>query len=335
MSKKFNVAIAGVTGPVGQAMLDVLAERKFPVKNVFALDAADEAGDTVFFGLRELVVGDIAEFDFATADIVLFAPETGLGREYAARAVQAGCRVVDVSPQHLLDAAVPMVVPEVNPAAVEGQALVASPASVVVPLLVALKPLHDAAGVTRVNVTVMQAVSDDGRPAIDELASQTMALFNQQDMDTTVYPKRIAFNVLPQAGTMTPSGYTSEEAVLADQTRRILGEDVKVNATCVRVPLFFGHAFAVHLETRDGIDAARARELLAAAPGIKIKDDAVSGGWATPMDVAGQDAVLVSRIRKDVSCDKGINLWIVADNVRKGMATNAVQIAELLARTAD
>lgn len=335
MSKKFNVAIAGATGPVGQAMLDVLAERKFPVKNVFALEAADEAGDTVFFGTRELVVGDIAEFDFASADLVLFAPEAGLSQPYAERAVRAGCRVVDASSAFHQDPAVPLVVPEANPAAVAGQALVASPAAVAVPLLVALKPLHDAVGIVRADVTALLAVSGDGRPAIDELASQTMALFNQQDMETAVYPQRIAFNLLPQAGAMNASGHAGEELALVEQTRRILSGDVAISASCVRVPLFFGHAFTVHLETRDVLDPARARALLATAPGIQLKDDAVSGGWATPMEAAGQDAVLVSRIRESLSGGQGIDLWIVADNIRKGMATNAVQIAELLAGQAD
>ncbi|MFO1419219.1 MAG: aspartate-semialdehyde dehydrogenase [Methylotetracoccus sp.] len=337
MTKKFDVAVLGATGAVGETMLSVLAERRFPVGTVHALASARSAGRLVDFGDSTLAVQDVDGFDWSKAQIGLFSAGASVSAIHGPRAAAAGCVVVDNTSCFRYEADIPLVVPEVNAARIAdylARGIIANPNCSTIQMLVALKPIYDAVGITRINVCTYQAVSGTGKKAIEELAAQTAKLLNGKPVEPVVYPKQIAFNVLPQIDVFLENGYTKEEMKMVWETRKILGDDsIEVNPTTVRVPVFYGHSEAVHIETRDKISAEAARALLREAPGVTVIDDRVPGGYPTAVtEASGHDAVYVGRIREDISHPRGLNLWIVADNIRKGAALNSVQIAEVLAR---
>ncbi|MBI2800539.1 MAG: aspartate-semialdehyde dehydrogenase [Gammaproteobacteria bacterium] len=338
MAKKFNVAVVGATGAVGESMLSILAERKFPFGDVYAVASARSAGNRIPFNDTYLKVRDLETFDFSTVHIGLFSPGASVSKIYAPKAAAAGCVVIDNTSQFRYDDDIPLVVPEVNPAAVAGytnRGIIANPNCSTIQMLVALKPIYDAAGIERINVCTYQAVSGTGKEAIEELATQTAALLNATPIATKVYPKQIAFNCLPQIDTFQDNGYTKEEMKIVWETQKIMGDlDILVNPTAVRVPVFFGHSEAIHIETRRKLTAEAARALLSKAPGVKVIDERRDGGYPTAVtDAAQVDAVFVGRIREDISHPRGLNLWVVADNVRKGAALNSIQIAEILVKS--
>jgi aspartate-semialdehyde dehydrogenase len=338
MSRTYKVAVVGATGAVGEVMLAVLAERKFPVSELVALASERSAGGEVAFGNREVMVRDLATFDPTGVDIALFSAGGAISKQYAPKFAAAGAVVIDNSSAFRQDDDVPLVVAEVNPEMVRQRprGIIANPNCSTMQMLVALAPLHRAAGIERINVATYQSVSGTGRRALEELGKQTAGLLNFQPVEPEVYPVQIAFNVIPHGGDFTDNGYTTEEMKLVWETRKILGdESIRVNATVVRVPVFYGHSEAVNIETRDKLDAVAARTLLEAAPGVEVVDEPVGGGYPTPVTHAsGNDPVYVGRIRDDLSHPRGLNLWIVSDNIRKGAALNAVQIAELVAAEA-
>jgi aspartate-semialdehyde dehydrogenase len=335
MSKLFKVAVVGATGAVGEVMLSILAERNFPIGELVAVASERSAGKRVTCGKREVVVQDLATFDPTGVDIALFSAGGSTSKEYAPKFAAAGAVVIDNSSAFRYDDDVPLVVSEVNPEAVKTRprGIIANPNCSTMQMLVALKPIFDAAGIERLNIATYQSVSGTGQRALEELGRQTAALLNFQDVDPEVYPVQIAFNVIPHGGDFTDNGYTTEEMKLVWETQKILGDDtIRVNATVVRVPVFYGHSEAVNVETRDKLSAADARKLLRKAPGVQVVDEHKNGGYPTPVTHAsGKDPVYVGRIRDDLSHPRGLNLWIVADNIRKGAALNAVQIAELVA----
>ena len=335
MSKTFDVAVVGATGAVGETMLSILAERKFPVGEVYALASSRSAGKKVEFGDKLLTVQDLAEFDFSRAQIGLFSAGASISEIYAPKAAAAGCVVIDNTSQFRYDDDIPLVVPEVNPHAIADhkvRGIIANPNCSTIQMLVALKPIKDAVGIKRINVATYQAVSGTGKEAIEELAGQTANLLNAKPIKAEVYPKQIAFNVLPHIDVFLDNGYTKEEMKMVWETRKIFEDDaIEVNPTAVRVPVFFGHSEAVHIETGEKITAEKARELLSRAEGVVVLDDRNDGGYATAVtEGANNDPVYVSRIREDISHPKGLDMWVVADNVRKGAALNSVQIAEIL-----
>ena len=335
MSRQFKVAVVGATGAVGEVMLSILAERDFPVGELVALASERSAGSTVKFGNRDVVVQDLATFDPAGTDIALFSAGGSTSKEYAPKFAAAGAVVIDNSSAFRNDDDVPLVVSEVNPGAVKQRprGIIANPNCSTMQMLVALAPLHRKAVIERINVATYQSVSGTGRRALEELGKQTAGLLNFQTVEPSVYPVQIAFNVIPHGGDFLDNGYTSEEMKLVWETRKILADDsIRVNATVVRVPVFYGHSEAVNIETRDKLSATEARALLEAAPGVEVVDEPVGGGYPTPVTHAsGTDPVYVGRIREDFSHPRALNLWIVSDNIRKGAALNAVQIAELVA----
>jgi aspartate-semialdehyde dehydrogenase len=334
MKKQYDVCILGATGAVGEVMLSILEQRKFPVRNIYPLASSRSAGSKVSFKGEELTVIDVDDFDFSKAQIGLFSAGGSVSEKYAPIAAAAGCVVIDNTAHFRYDRDIPLVVPEVNPHAIaqyKNRGIIANPNCSTIQMLVALKPIHDAVGIARINVATYQAVSGTGKEAIDELAEQTRALFNHKDAKIEVYPKRIAFNVLPHIDVFMENGYTKEEMKMVWETRKIMEDDsIEVNPTAVRVPVFYGHSEAIHIETRKKITAAAARALLEKAPGVVVMDKREAGGYPTPIDAAGNDATYVGRIREDISHPMGLNLWVVSDNVRKGAALNSVQIAEIL-----
>ncbi len=336
MGRTFNVAVVGATGAVGQVMLSVLAERRFPVNTVVALASAKSAGKTVRCGQRDLVVQDLAGFDPAGIDIALFSAGGAISKHYAPKFAAAGAVVIDNSSAFRHEADVPLVVSEVNPQQIahRPRGIIANPNCSTMQMLVALAPIHRAVGIERINVATYQSVSGTGQKAIEELQRQDAALANGGQARAEVYPVQIARNVIPHGGDFLDNGYTTEEMKLVWETRKILGDaSIQVNATVVRVPVVYGHSEAVHLETRQKITAAQARALLEQAPGVEVVDEPRGGGYPTPVThAAGTDPTWVGRIREDISHPRGLDLWIVSDNIRKGAALNAVQIAEWLAQ---
>jgi len=335
MTKVYNVAVVGATGAVGEAMLSILEERHFPVGEVYALASSNSVGKRIAFKGESLKVQDLATFDFSKAQIGLFSPGAAVSEIYAPIAAAAGCIVIDNTSQFRYDDDIPLIIPEVNPERIidyKKRGIIANPNCSTIQMLVALKPIYDAVGITRINVCTYQAVSGTGKEAIEELGKQTLNLLNLQAISASVYPKQIAFNVLPQIDVFMDNGYTKEEMKMVWETQKILGDDsVKVNATAVRVPVFFGHSEAVHIETRTKISADAVKALLEKAPGITVLDVRKDGGYPTAVtESSGNDDVFVGRIREDISHPQGIDLWVVGDNVRKGAALNSVQIAELL-----
>ena len=337
MTKEYDVAVVGATGAVGETMMAILEERDFPVRNLYPLASARSAGSRIQFKGKHYTVQDLSEFDFSKAQSGLFSAGGSISEEYAPKAAEAGCVVIDNTAHFRYDDDIPLVVPEVNPHAIAGykkRGIIANPNCSTIQMLVALKPIYDAVGIERINVCTYQAVSGTGKNAIEELAGQTANLLNTKDVKTEVYPKQIAFNVLPHIDVFQDNGYTKEEMKMVWETNKIFEDDsILVNPTAVRVPVFFGHSEALHIETKEKITAQRATELLQAFDGVEVMDERNDGGYATAVtEGAGNDAVYVSRIREDISHPRGLDLWVVADNVRKGAALNSVQIAEILIR---
>ena len=336
MSKRYRVAVVGATGLVGDTMIKVLEERAFPVSELYPLASNRSLGRSVSFAGRELPVQELAAFDFSQADIGLFSAGAEISAQYAPKAAAAGCIVIDNTSQFRYQDDIPLVVPEVNAHAIAGfrnRGIIANPNCSTIQMVVVLKPIHDAAGIERINVATYQSVSGAGKEAVEELAAQAAALLNGRPIDPPQQiAKQIAFNCVPQIDQFQPNGYTKEEMKMFWETRKIMEDaSIRVNATAVRVPVFYGHSEAVHIETRVKITAAEARALLERAPGVQVIDERKNGGYPTAVvDGAGSDPVWVGRIREDISHPRGLDLWIVSDNVRKGAALNSVQIAELL-----
>ena len=335
MSRQFKVAVVGATGAVGEVMLSILAERDFPASEVIALASERSAGTTVAFGNGDLVVQDLATFDPSGVDIALFSAGGATSKEYGPKFAAAGVVVIDNSSTFRYDDDVPLVVSEVNPDAIRNRprGIIANPNCSTMQLMVALKPIFDAAGIERINVATYQSVSGAGRSGLEELGVQTGKLLNFQDIEPKKFQAQIAFNLIPHIDDFQDNGYTKEEMKLVWETRKILGDDaIQVNPTAVRVPVFYGHSEAVNVETREKLSAEAARALLERAPGVVVVDERRAGGYPTPVTHAsGNDAVYVGRIREDLSHPRALNLWVVSDNIRKGAALNAVQIAELVA----
>lgn len=336
-TRLFNVAIVGATGAVGETLLEVLAERNFPVDNLYLLASERSAGTTKKFKGKSIRVEDLAKFDFSKVQIGLFSAGGDISAKYAPIAAAAGCVVIDNTSHFRYDDDKPLIVPEVNAHAIakyKDTNIIANPNCSTIQMVVALKPIYDAVGIERINVCTYQAVSGTGKSAMEELAGQTAALLNGKKIETEVYPKQIAFNALPQIDVFQENGYTKEEMKMVWETKKIFEDDsIEVNPTAVRIPAFYGHSEACHIETKEKITAARATELLEAFDGIVVIDKHEDGGYPTAVtDASGTDPVYVGRIREDISHPRGLNMWVVADNVRKGAATNSVQIAECLVR---
>ena len=338
MTRAFKVAVVGASGVVGETLIRVLEERAFPVGELFALASQRSLGKKVRFGGTDVPVDDLELFDFRRAEIGFFCAGVTVSRAHVPRASAAGCIVIDNTSQFRLEEDVPLVVPEVNAELIGeyvNRGIIANPNCSTIQMMVAVKPLYDVAGIERINVATYQAVSGAGRRAVEELAVQSAALLGGQGpVHAEVIPKQIAFNCVPQIDEFLENGYTREEMKMLWETRKILADPaIRVNATAVRVPVFFGHSQAVHLETRARVTAEQARALLAKAPGVEVMDERRPGGYPTAAtEAANRDTVYVGRIREDISTDRGLNLWLVADNVRKGAATNSIQIAEILVR---
>ncbi len=335
MSKLYDIAVVGATGAVGETILKVLEERNFPVGKLYLLASSRSAGKRVEFNGKWLVVEDLETFDFSQVQIGLFSPGANISKIYAPKAAEAGCVVIDNTSEFRYDDDIPLVVPEVNPAAVadyKNRGIISNPNCSTIQMLVALKPIYDAVGIKRVNVATYQAVSGTGKEAITELVTQTASLLNMKPVEIKVYPKQIAFNCIPQIDVFMDNGYTKEEMKMVWETKKIMGDDaILVNPTAVRVPVFYGHSEALHIETDRKITAAETKALMEKTAGIVLIDEQVDGGYPTAVsDAVNTDPVYVGRIREDISTENGINMWVVADNVRKGAATNTVQIAELL-----
>ncbi len=339
MSKRYTVAVVGATGAVGQTLLDILHARKFPVEKMIPLASAKSAGSRVKFGSESIVAKNLADFDFKGVDIALFSAGGSVSAEHAPRAAAAGAVVVDNTSHFRYDPEIPLVVSEVNPEAIAGykkHGIIANPNCSTMQMLVALKPIHDAAKIVRINVATYQSVSGAGRSGLDELGKQTADLLSFKKAKPKKFPVQIAFNLIPQIDVFQENGYTKEEMKMVWETQKILDPTIVVNPTCVRVPVFYGHSEAVHIETERKITAAEAKQLLRIFPGVELVDDPGAENDAFPTPVthgAGKDPVFVGRIREDVSHPRGLNMWIVSDNIRKGAALNAVQIAELLVKS--
>jgi aspartate-semialdehyde dehydrogenase len=336
MSSAYKVAVVGATGAVGQQMVACLDERHFPVAELKPLASERSIGSTVSFRGREIPVEVLTPESFDGMEIALFSAGGEISKRYAPLAAAAGAVVVDNSSAWRMDPEVPLVVPEVNPqdiALYRKRGIIANPNCSTIQMVVVLKPLHDAARIKRVVVSSYQAVSGTGQKAVEELADQARALFMHQELKVKVYPHRIAFNVLPHIDVFLDNGYTREEMKMVDETKKIMGDDsIQVTATTVRVPVFYGHSEAVNIETERKLTPEAARQILSQAPGVKVVDNPAKFEYPMPLDAAGQDLTLVGRIREDFTIANGLNLWVVADNLRKGAATNAVQIAEMLIR---
>ncbi|MEL7310479.1 MAG: aspartate-semialdehyde dehydrogenase [Pseudomonadota bacterium] len=334
--RDIDVAVVGATGAVGEVILEILAERGFTSGAVHALASERSVGKRVTYGERTLKVADLATFDFSTVKIALFSAGGSISAEYAPKAAAAGCVVIDNTSHFRQDDDVPLVVTEVNPERIADFSMcniIANPNCSTMQMLVALKPIYDAAGIARINVATYQAVSGAGRRTIEALAGQTARLLNGKPLELGDDEPQFAFNAVPHIDTFQDNGYTREEMKMVWETRKILDDsDIMVNATAVRIPVFYGHSEAINIETKRPITAKKVREILCSAPGVSVMDEAVYGGYPTPVtEAAGHDPVFIGRIRDDISHPQGINLWVVADNIRKGAALNSVQIAEILA----
>ncbi len=332
----YKVVVVGATGNVGREMLNILAEREFPVDKIAALASRRSLGTEVSFGDRTLKTEDLDQFDFTGWDMALFAVGSEATGEYAPKAAKAGCVVIDNSSLYRYDRDVPLIVPEVNPQAVHGYAkknIIANPNCSTAQMVVALKPLHDRAKIKRVVVSTYQSVSGAGKEGVDELWDQTKSIYNPtDDKPPKKFTKQIAFNVIPHIDVFLDDGSTKEEWKMVAETKKIVDPAIKVTATCVRVPVFVGHAEAINIEFEEFLDEDEARDILRESPGIMVIDKREDGGYVTPVECVGDFATFISRIRQDSTIDNGLNLWCVSDNLRKGAALNAVQIAELLGR---
>jgi len=333
MHSTLDIAVVGATGVVGEMMLRVLSERQFPVGKVYPLASESSAGNKVFFGEKRLTVQDLSTFDFSKVQIAFFSAGSEVSAEYAPKAADLGCIVIDNTSCFRYERDVPLIIPEVNPTAIEDyreRNIIANPNCSTIQMLVALKPIYDALGISRINVSTYQSVSGAGKKAIEELASQTAQLMNGQEAIGDVFPVQMAFNAIPHIDEFQDNGYTKEEMKMVWETHKIFGNsDIEVNPTAVRVPVFYGHSEAIHIETNQATSAEEVKSILQQAPGVVVVDDGDEYPTAIT-HAADQDAVYIGRIRQDLSQSNGVNLWVVADNIRKGAATNAVQIAELL-----
>jgi aspartate-semialdehyde dehydrogenase len=337
MSDTYNVAVVGATGVVGEALFEILAQRKFPVGRIHALASERSLGKAVTFGKRKLDVENLADFDFTGIDIGLFSAGASISDVYAPKAAAAGCVVVDNTSRFRYEEHIPLVVPEVNPEKIAdytSAGIIANPNCSTIQMVVALKPIYDAVGISRINVATYQAVSGAGRQAIEDLARHSADMLSGRPVERKGKAKQIAFNAVPHIDVFLENRYTKEEMKMVWETRKIMGDDsIQVNPTAVRIPAFFGHSEAVHIETRKKISAAEVCELLRHAPGVELLDGTDTGEYPTAVtEASGHDPVYVGRVREDISHPTGINLWIVADNIRKGAALNSVQIAEILAK---
>ncbi|MDE0781184.1 MAG: aspartate-semialdehyde dehydrogenase, partial [Alphaproteobacteria bacterium] len=332
----YKVAVVGATGNVGREMLQTLSEREFPVDEVVALASERSIGREVSFGDKTILkVQSLEDYDFTGTDIALFSPGSKISAKFAPKAAAKGCIVIDNTSQFRMDPDVPLIVPEVNPGAVAGYTkrnIIANPNCSTIQMVVALKPLHDAFGIERVVVSTYQSVSGGGKDAMDELFNQTRAVYVNDPIEPKQFTKQIAFNVIPHIDIFMDDGSTKEEWKMMVETKKILDPKIKLTATCVRVPVFIGHAEAINIEFSKEVSAKQAREILRNAPGVAVIDHRANEGYVTPEESAGEDAVYVSRIREDATIENGLNIWVVADNLRKGAALNTVQIAELLDR---
>jgi len=330
----YKVVVVGATGNVGREMLNILHERAFPIDEIAALASRKSLGSEVSFGDKTLITRDLASFDFKGWDIALFAIGSQATKEFAPKAAAAGCVVIDNSSLYRYDPDVPLIVPEVNADAITGYAkknIIANPNCSTAQMVVALKPLHDRARIKRVVVSTYQSVSGAGREGMDELWDQTKSIYNPvTDVPPKTFQKQIAFNVIPQIDVMMDDGTTKEEWKMVAETKKIMDPKIKVTATCVRVPVFVGHSEAINIEFEDFLDEDEARDILRESPGVLVIDKREDGGYVTPIECVGDYATFVSRIRQDSTLENGINLWCVSDNLRKGAALNAVQIAEVL-----
>ena len=337
MSKKtsYKVAMVGATGAVGETLLSILAERDFPVSELVPLASERSAGGTVEFNGKPYVVQDLAKYDFDGVDIAFFSAGGSVSREHAPRAAAAGAVVIDNTSEFRYQDDIPLVVSEVNPHAIADytvRGIIANPNCSTMQMLVALAPIHREVGIERINVATYQSVSGAGRSGMEELGKQTAQMLNFQEVETAKFPKQIAFNVIPQVDVFLDDGSTKEEWKMVVETKKILDPSIKLTATCVRVPVFVGHSEAVNIEFENEIGANEARDILREAPGVLVVDKHENGGYVTPVECVGDYATYVSRIREDPTVENGLSLWVVSDNLRKGAALNAVQIAELLGR---
>lgn len=335
--KKVNVAILGVTGAVGEVMLEILESRGFPIGEFYPLASERSAGETIRFNKKTYYILDAAEFDFSKADIAFFSAGSSVSEQYVPIATSLGCVVIDNTSLFRRDPDVPLVIPEVNPEAIADYAvknIIANPNCSTIQMLVALYPLHQVAKIKRINVATYQSVSGKGRSAVNELSHQTIELLNGRKAKPEVFSRSIAFNVIPHIDDFEENGFTKEEMKMIWETKKIFNDsEIGVNPTCVRVPVFYGHSEAIHIETERKLSVAEARKILQSAPGVRVVDNPAKNDYPCPLSEAtGEDDVLVGRLREDLSIENGLNLWVVADNVRKGAALNSIQIAEILVR---
>lgn len=327
-----RVAVVGATGNVGREMLSILDERKFPVDEIFALASSKSKGNTVGFGKKEIIVEDLSEFDFSKADIALFSAGGKISSEYAPKAADKGCVVIDNSSKFRMDEDIPLIVPEVNADQIpdyKERKIIANPNCSTIQMVVALKPLYDLSKIKRVIVSSYQSTSGAGKEAMEELFEQTKGIFSNSPVDPNIFQKQISFNVIPQIGSFESSGYTEEEEKMINETKKILDPNINVSATCVRVPTFIGHAESINIEFEEYVSSEDAVKALSDAPGCNVESFG-SEEYMTPIECVGDDATFISRVRNDDSIKNGLNLWVVSDNLRKGAALNAIQIAEIL-----
>ena len=337
MSEKYNIAVVGATGAVGREIINILEERKFPIENLYLLASSRSQGQKINFQDQEIVVGDLSEFDFSLVNIGLFSPGGSVSAEFAPKAASAGCIVIDNTSHFRMQDNIPLLVPEVNAKVLEDffenknrSNIIANPNCSTIQMVVALKPLHDAAIINRIVVSTYQAVSGAGKSAMDELFNQTQNIYTNKQIEKNKFTKQIAFNAIPHIDKFTDNGNTKEEQKMIDETKKILDQGINVSATCVRIPVFVSHSESINIEFDSPLSAKKATELLNSFESISVVDYHKDEGYVTPVEAAGEDKVYVSRIREDQSIDNGLNIWVVSDNLRKGAALNAVQIAELL-----
>ena len=337
MSEKYNIAVVGATGAVGREIINILEERKFPIENLYLLASSRSQGQKINFQDQEIVVGDLSEFDFSLVNIGLFSPGGSVSAEFAPKAASAGCIVIDNTSHFRMQDNIPLLVPEVNAKVLEDffenknrSNIIANPNCSTIQMVVALKPLHDAAIINRIVVSTYQAVSGAGKSAMDELFNQTQNIYTNKQIEKNKFTKQIAFNAIPHIDKFTDNGNTKEEQKMIDETKKILDQGINVSATCVRIPVFVSHSESINIEFDSPLSAKKATELLNSFESISVVDYHKDEGYVTPVEAAGEDKVYVSRIREDQSIDNGLNIWVVSDNLRKGAALNAVQIAELI-----
>ena len=337
MSQKYNIAVAGATGAVGNEIIQILDQRDFPIDNLYLLASSKSKGKKIEFKDREIIVEDLAEFDFSKTHIGLFSPGGEVSAEFAPKAAKAGCIVIDNTSHFRMNKDVPLIVPEVNAKDLEEffldknkSNIISNPNCSTIQMVVALKPLHEKSIINRIVVSTYQAVSGAGKTGMDELFNQTQNIYGNQEIKKDKFTKQIAFNAIPHIGSFLENGNTEEEQKMIDETKKILDEGIKVSATCVRTAVFIGHSESINIEFDSPLDEKKAHEILLKSAGISVIDHRKDEGYVTPVEIAGEDKVYVSRIRNDNSVDNGLNIWVVSDNLRKGAALNAVQIAELL-----